>query len=216
MENRDQINRKLAGAGVVIVDGATAYISPTARIGAGSVIKPNTTIEGDTEIGANCVIGPNAVLTDCRIADGVSVIMSVLDGAVIGERTAVGPFAYLRPGTVLGADVKVGDFVEIKNSHIGDGTKISHLTYVGDADVGEGVNFGCGTVVVNFDGVKKSRTVIGDGAFIGCNTNLIAPLTVGKNAYTAAGSTITTDVPENALSISRARQKDIENWRKKP
>ncbi|MCL2704197.1 MAG: hypothetical protein FWE91_11415 [Defluviitaleaceae bacterium] len=195
-----------------IIDTATAYIGPDVRIGAGSVIKPNTTLEGKTEIGENCVIGPNSIITDSRINDGVSVLMSVLNGAVVGKGTKIGPFSYLRPGAVIGEDVRIGDFVEIKNSIIGDGTSIAHLTYVGDTDVGKNVNFGCGTVTVNYDGIKKHRNTVEDGAFIGCNTNLIAPVKVGKNAYTAAGSTVTHDVPENALAVARAKQQNLEGW----
>ena len=122
------------------------------------------------------------------------------------------PFAYVRPNSHIGKNIKVGDFVEIKNANIGDGTKISHLTYVGDADVGENVNFGCGTVIVNYDGQKKHRTTIGNNAFIGCNTNLVSPVTIEDNAYTAAGSTITKTVPENSLAIARAKQENKENW----
>ena len=214
ISDKNHINQKHIDNGVIIIDPATAYISPETRIGAGSIIRPNTTIEGATEIGTDCTIGPNAILTDTRVGNGVSVLMSVITQSEIDDLSTIGPFAYLRPGTVLGKNVKVGDFVEIKNSIVGDGTKISHLTYVGDADVGKGVNFGCGSVTVNYDGKRKHRTTIEDNAFIGCNTNLIAPVTVSKNAYTAAGSTITSDVPENALAIARSRQKDIANWTK--
>ena len=137
---------------------------------------------------------------------------SQLNESTVADRTKVGPFAYVRPHCHVGADVKVGDFVELKNSTIGDGTKISHLTYVGDTDAGAHINFGCGTVTVNYDGKKKFRTTIGDGAFIGCNTNLVAPVTVGEGAYTAAGSTVTEDVPPDALAIARARQENKEDW----
>ena len=130
----------------------------------------------------------------------------------MGCRTNIGPFAYVRPGSQIGDDIKVGDFVEVKNSTIGNGTKISHLTYVGDSDVGEKVNFGCGTVTTNYDGFRKYRCTIGDRAFLGCNTNLIAPVTVGEGAYTAAGSTITSEVPPDALAVARARQKNLEGW----
>ena len=154
-------------------------------------------IHPDTRIGRGTVIYPCTVIRqDVRV----------------GADCSVGPFAYLRPGTRVGDSVKLGDFVEIKNSTLGARTSVSHLTYIGDSDVGEGVNFGCGTVTVNYDGKTKARTQIGDGAFIGCNTNLIAPVTVGRNAYTAAGSTITEDVPPNALGIARERQTNKENW----
>ena len=151
---------------------------------------------------------------DAQIGKGTTILPMVVisKDVTIGENCTVGPFAYLRPGTVLKDKVKVGDFVEIKNSVIGEGTKLSHLTYVGDADVGERVNFGCGTVVVNYDGVKKNRTTIEDDCFIGCNTNLISPVTVKKWAYTAAGSTINKEVPEGALAIARAKQENKPGW----
>ncbi|MDR1705995.1 MAG: hypothetical protein LBS19_15105 [Clostridiales bacterium] len=209
---RARINAGHMENGVVIPDPSTVYISHKARIETQSIIRPNTTIEGESSVGKGCVIGPNTVITDSTIMDGASVLMSVVTEATVGKDSTVGPFAYLRPKAVLGEKVKVGDFVEIKNSNIGDGTKISHLTYVGDSDVGKNINFGCGTVTVNYDGKVKRRTVIKDGAFIGCNTNLIAPVTVGENAYTAAGSTITDEVPAGALAIARERQKNIEGW----
>ena len=137
------------------------------------------------------------------------------DGAILGENVSVGPFAYIRPNSSIGSNVKIGDFVEIKNANIGHNTKVSHLTYIGDADVGSNVNFGCGTVVVNYDGKEKHRTTIEDNAFIGCNTNLISPVKIGENAYTAAGSTINKDVPLNTLAIARSRQENKENWVKK-
>jgi len=198
--------------GYIIIDKATTYINENAKIGKGTVIKPNTTIEGTAVIGENSVIGPNSVICGGIIGDNVTVLMSYVNDASVGCGTTVGPFAHLRPGTVLGENCKIGNFVEIKNSGIGNGTKISHLTYIGDSDVGENVNFGCGTVTVNYDGVKKSRTTVADGAFIGCNTNLVAPVTVGKNAYTAAGSTITADVPAGALGLSRVKQTNIDGW----
>lgn len=198
--------------GVIIVDPYSVYLDADVEIGTGAVINPNTSLIGQTVIGKGCNIGPNTVLTDCRVGDGSSVLMSVATDAEIGAYSNIGPFAYLRPGSKIGDHVKVGDFVEIKNSVIGDGTKISHLTYVGDSDVGKGVNFGCGTVTVNYDGYKKYRIVVKDKAFIGCNTNLVAPVTVHENAYTAAGSTITADVPAEALAVARARQTNLEGW----
>lgn len=147
------------------------------------------------------------------MGDGCEVMQSVGIQSTIGKNNHVGPFAYIRPGCCVGDGCKIGDFVELKNAQIGNGTKAAHLTYIGDATVGDGVNFGCGTVVVNYDGTKKYRTVIEDGAFIGCNSNLVSPVTVKKGAYTAAGSTITDEVPENALAIARARQVNKENWK---
>ena len=152
------------------------------------------------------------MLTGCTVGDRTTVNASQGTDSIIGEDTTVGPFAYIRPGCTIGSHCRVGDFVELKNSVIGDGTKISHLTYVGDSDVGKRVNFGCGTVTVNYDGNHKYRTTIGDDVFLGCNTNLIAPVTVEDGAYTAAGSTVTEDVPADSLAIARARQVNKPGW----
>ena len=210
--NRKKIIKNLKKSGVIFVDETNAYIDETVVIGAGTVIEPNVKITGKTVIGKNCVIGFCTDITDCEIADNVSIKHSVLTESKIGSETTVGPFCYVRPKCVVGKKVKLGDFVEIKNAKIDDGTKLSHLTYVGDADVGKNINFGCGTVVVNYDGKNKHRTVIEDGAFIGCNTNLVAPVRVGENAFTAAGSTITEDVPADNLAIARARQVNKAGW----
>ena len=172
-------------------------------------------VYGQTSIGKNCTIGPNSYLENARVGDGTKVNASQIYNSSVGYDTHVGPFAYIRPGSNVGNCVRVGDFVEIKNSNVSDGTKISHLTYVGDSDVGKNVNFGCGTVTVNYDRAKKYRTVIEDSAFIGCNTNLIAPVRVGEGAYIAAGSTITDDIPAMALSIARARQQNKRDWASK-
>lgn len=198
--------------GVSFVDENTVYIEDSVTIGSGTVIEPNVYIKGNTVIGKNVTVGFCTEITNSKIADNVSIKHSVIIDSSIDEDTTVGPFAYIRPNCSIGKKVRVGDFVELKNSNIGDETKISHLTYVGDSDVGKNINFGCGTVTVNYDGKKKHRTVIEDNAFIGCNTNLVAPVKVGKNAYTAAGSTITEDVPENSLAIARERQTIKENW----
>ena len=207
--------RRLTAAGVRFIDPQNAWIGPRVEVGDGTVILPGTILRGNTVIGKNCEIGPNTMIRDCRIADGVTVNSSQLNEAEVDEGTTVGPFAYIRPHTHVGKNVKVGDFVELKNSTIGEGTKISHLTYVGDSDVGSKVNFGCGTVTVNYDGTKKYRTVIGDHAFIGCNTNLVAPVEVGEGAYTAAGSTITDTVPPQSLAIARSRQEVKKDWVKR-
>jgi bifunctional UDP-N-acetylglucosamine pyrophosphorylase/glucosamine-1-phosphate N-acetyltransferase len=169
-------------------------------------------------VGEGCVIGPNSLLEDCELGDGVVFNASQAYKSKLGDSVTVGPFSHLRPNTVLSKKVHVGDFVEVKNSFVGEGTKLPHLTYVGDSDVGSRVNFGCGCVTVNYDGVAKYRTKVGDNAFIGCNTNLVAPVEVCKNAYTAAGSTITKTVPANALAVARAKQENIEGWvlRKRP
>ena len=209
-----RINEKHMMNGVTIIDPNTTWISPDVSIGADSIIYPGVILE-QTHIGEGCVIGPNSRIIGSEISDNAEIESSVIIEAIIGEHTHVGPFAYLRPGSKIGSHCRVGDFVEVKNSVIGDYTKASHLTYIGDADVGSHINFGCGTVTVNYDGKKKFRTVIEDNAFIGCNTNLIAPVTVKEGAYIAAGSTITDDVPEKALGIARARQINKVGWSKK-
>ena len=209
---KDEIIKKHKENGVVFIDENTAYIDETVVIGEGTVIEPNVYLRGDTVIGKNVIIGFCSDISSSKINDGASVKHSVIVDSVVGEGTTVGPFAYLRPNSVIGKNVRLGDFVEIKNSNIGDETKISHLTYVGDADVGKNVNFGCGTVVVNYDGKKKHRSVIKDNAFIGCNTNLVSPVTVEECAFTAAGSTITDDVPKDSLAIARAKQVIKKDW----
>ena len=209
---RDRIVKRHIQNGVRVLDPTAVYIDPRVTIGRGTVILPGTILRGETHIGCGCTIGPNAMVRDCTVGDDTEVNASQINESTIGSRTHVGPFAYVRPGCTIGDDIKVGDFVEIKNSTIGDGTKISHLTYVGDSDVGKMVYFGCGTVTTNYDGFKKYRCTIGDRAFLGCNTNLIAPVTVGDGAYTAAGSTITDEVPADALAVARARQKNLEGW----
>lgn len=202
----------LAEQGVSIWDYDHTYVEPDVRVEAGTQLLPGTILRGKTAIGSGCVIGPNSLLENVQVGASTTVNASQVYDSEIGAHTTVGPFAYVRPGSRLGSHVRCGDFVEVKNSTIGDGTKISHLTYVGDSDVGRNINFGCGTVTVNYDRVQKSRTVIDDGAFIGCNTNLIAPVHVGEGAYIAAGSTVTDDVPPAALAIARARQQNKRDW----
>ena len=163
-------------------------------------------------IGENCTIGQNSRIKDSVIGDDTSIQSSVILESKVGSGTSVGPFAYLRPNSEVGDGCKVGDFVEIKNSKLGDGAKAAHLTYVGDSDVGERVNLGCGVVFVNYDGSRKYRSVVEDGAFIGCNVNLVSPVHVGKDAYIAAGSTITEDVPDGALYVARAKGRTLEGW----
>ena len=202
----------LLAAGVEMMDPAAVYVEEGVTVGAGTVLLPGTILRGDTVIGKNCEIGPNAMIRDCTVGESVTINASQLNESTVDDGATVGPFAYVRPNCHVGAKVKVGDFVELKNSTIGAGTKISHLTYVGDSDLGERVNFGCGTVTVNYDGTQKYRTTIGDDAFIGCNTNLVAPVKVGDGAYTAAGSTITDEVPADSLAIARARQTVKKQW----
>jgi bifunctional UDP-N-acetylglucosamine pyrophosphorylase/glucosamine-1-phosphate N-acetyltransferase len=192
--------------GVSIVDPSHTYVDVDVTVGEDSVLLPGTILEGATVVGAGSRIGPASHLSDCVIGDGVVVHSTRADGARIGDGVEVGPFAHLRPGTVLEAGARVGAFVQTKNAHLGAGAKVPHLAYVGDAEVGAGANLACGTVTVNFDGRTKHRTIIEDGAFIGCGTMLVAPVTIGSGAFVAAGSTITDDVPAGALAIARARQ----------
>lgn len=172
--------------GVSIIDPLSTYIEADVTIGSDTILQPGTYLRRGTTIGSDCVIGPQADLSNTKVADGVTISYSVLVDAKVDEQATVGPFAYVRPGTEIGPQTKIGDFVELKNAKIGKGTKIPHLSYVGDAEIGEGVNIGCGTITVNYDGAVKHKTVVQDGSFIGCNTNLVAPVTVGKNAYVAA------------------------------
>ncbi len=209
-----RIERNLAytDAGVIFVDPKMAYIDEGVKIGKGTVIYPCVVLEGDVEIGENCTIGQNTRIKDSVIGNGTSIQSSVILESKVGDETSVGPFAYLRPNSEVGSHCKVGDFVEIKNSKLDDGAKAAHLTYVGDSDVGKKVNLGCGVVFVNYDGSKKYRSVVEDGAFIGCNVNLVSPVHVGKDAYIAAGSTITKDVKDGALYVARSKGKSIEGW----
>ena len=204
------------GVDIPCTDGV--MIGRDVQIGKGTRILPNTIILGDTKIGENCVIGPNSWVADSVIGNGVVLDNCKITDSTIEDGVDCGPFVKVRAGSVLKKDVHIGNFVEVKNSIVGEGTKSAHLTYIGDSDVGTGVNFGCGTVTCNYDGKVKSRCTIGDGAFIGCNTNLIAPVEVGEKAYIAAGSTITDDIPSDALSIARAKQVNKEGWvkEKKP
>jgi bifunctional UDP-N-acetylglucosamine pyrophosphorylase/glucosamine-1-phosphate N-acetyltransferase len=198
--------------GVTIVNPENTYISKDVQIDEDTIIYPNTFIEGTCKIGSNVILGPNTKIVSSIVANNSVVEQSTVLESSIDEHTKVGPYAYIRPNSHIGKNIKIGDFVEIKNSSIGDNTKVSHLTYIGDADVGNNVNFGCGTVVVNYDGKNKYRTTVKDDAFIGCNTNLISPVTVEERAFTAAGSTITENVPADALAIGRQRQVIKENW----
>ena len=205
-------------AGVCIPFDADVCIAPSVTIGSGAVILAGCILTGDTAIGDGCVIGPNTVLHNVKVGSGTELNNVCGTDAAVGKDCNIGPFVQIRPNTVLGDRVHLGNFVEVKNSRIDDGTKVSHLTYVGDSDVGKDCNFGCGTVTVNYTGKEKFRTTIGDHCFIGCNTNLVAPVTIGDYGYTAAGSTITEDVPANALAIARARQVNKDDWvlKKKP
>ncbi len=208
----DRLRGELTVPPVRFVDVENACIGPRVNVGGGTVILPGTILRGRTSVGRFCEIGPNSMIQDCIVGDHVTVNSSQLNESTVEEGVKIGPFAYIRPGCRVGKNVKVGDFVTLKNSTIGAGTKLSRLVYVGDSDVGERANFGCGTVTVNYDGTSKYRTTVGDGAFIGCNTNLVAPVKVGDGAYTAAGSTITDDVPADSLAIARSIQVVKKQW----
>ena len=202
----------LMADGVTLIDPAAVYIEQDVEIGRDTVIYPGTILQGKVIIGQNCVIGPDTQLTNVRCGNGNRLNRVYAHDCTMGDDNEIGPFVHLRPDTKLANGVKIGNFVEVKNSNVGNGTKLPHLIYCGDSDLGENVNFGCGTVTVNFDGKEKHRCQIDDHAFIGCNTNLVAPVHIGERAFTAAGSTITKDVPAKALSVARAKQKNIEDW----
>ncbi|ANU26861.1 bifunctional UDP-N-acetylglucosamine diphosphorylase/glucosamine-1-phosphate N-acetyltransferase GlmU [Planococcus versutus] len=212
---RKRIAEKHMRAGVSIIDPSTAYISAQAQIGADTIIYPNVQIDGYTKIGEDCIISSNTHIVNSEIGDRTTVRSSEIHDSSIGADTAVGPFAHIRPQTVLGNHVKIGNFVEVKKAEVGNDSKVSHLSYIGDATVGTGVNIGCGTITVNYDGKNKFQTIIEDDTFVGCNSNLIAPVTVGKGSYIAAGSTISKDVPQDSLAIARARQENKEGYASK-
>ena len=201
--------------GVIFLDHDRTIVESDVVIAPGVMIYPGNTLQGSTRIGADCVLYPNNRLNNAVVGRGTTVESSVLLNCAVGEETTVGPYAYLRPDTSVGNHCRIGDFVEIKNSSIGDGTKVSHLTYVGDSDLGKDINLGCGVVFVNYDGKVKNRSKVEDHAFIGCNCNLVAPVHVGKNAYLAAGSTVVEDVPEDALFVARSRGVVKEDWVKR-
>jgi bifunctional UDP-N-acetylglucosamine pyrophosphorylase/glucosamine-1-phosphate N-acetyltransferase len=231
-EKNRKRNLGYAEQGVIFRDLDSVFIDDGVTIGVGTSIAQTVTISGGSQIGAHCIIGQGSDLADVTIADGCEILHgtrmsnakigartkvtnSVVTDSTVGSDTVIGPFAYIRPDSVIADHVKIGDFVEIKNSVIGDGTKVSHLTYVGDSDLGKGINLGCGVVFVNYDGKEKHRSRIGDGAFIGCNVNIISPVEVGDHAYIAAGTTVTKDIPAGSLGIGRARQESYEGWVKR-
>ncbi|MFF2755669.1 bifunctional UDP-N-acetylglucosamine diphosphorylase/glucosamine-1-phosphate N-acetyltransferase GlmU [Psychrobacillus sp. NPDC058041] len=198
--------------GVTIIDPQNTYISSDAIIGSDTVIQPGVIIEGKTIIGENCIIGPNSHIDSSVIGTGTTIHSSVILSSEVGDQTSIGPFAHIRPQTEIRNNVKIGNFVEVKKSIVDNGSKISHLSYMGDASIGSNVNIGCGTITVNYDGKNKFVTKIEDNAFVGCNSNLIAPVTIGNSAYIAAGSTITKNVPGESLAIARARQENKEGY----
>jgi bifunctional UDP-N-acetylglucosamine pyrophosphorylase/glucosamine-1-phosphate N-acetyltransferase len=209
---RRRLLERLMLGGVTVVDPATTFVDADVEVGQDSVLAPLTFLEAGTRVGVRCRLGPNVRLVGCHVGDDATVTQTVAISSTIGPRAVVGPFVSLRPGSDLREGSKAGTFVEIKNSTVGPGSKVPHLSYVGDADIGAGVNVGAGTVFVNYDGVSKHRTTVGDDAFIGSDTMLVAPVTVGNGAQTAAGSTITKDVPPDALAIERSDQRTIEGW----
>lgn len=213
MKNR--INEYHMRNGITMIDPNSTYISSDAKIGTDTVIHPGTFIFGKTVIGSNCEIGPHTEIQDTTIEDQTVVKQSVVHDSHVGQGVKIGPFSHIRPSSEIHDMAKIGNFVEIKKSRIGKGSKASHLGYIGDAEVGENVNFSCGAITVNYDGTNKHLTTVGDGAFIGCNVNLIAPVTIERKAFVAAGSTITDPVPEEALAIARSRQTTKENYLRK-
>jgi bifunctional UDP-N-acetylglucosamine pyrophosphorylase / glucosamine-1-phosphate N-acetyltransferase len=213
---RGRINRELMLSGVTMIDPQATYIDRGVRIGRDSVIHPGATIQGATVIGERCQIGQGALVSACSIADGVVVKAgSVLEGAIVHEEVAIGPMAHLRPGSELSAHVKIGNFVETKKVFMGEGSKASHLTYLGDATIGRDVNIGCGTITCNYDGVNKHQTIIEDQVFVGSDVQLVAPVRVGRNSLIAAGTTVTKDIPPDSLALSRVPQVNKEGWKLK-
>lgn len=212
---RERVCHALLTNGVFISDINTAYISPLAQIEPGACILPNCQIYGDSIIATGVKVGPNTLVSSSIIGENAVVNSSQIYDSRVGSGAKIGPFAHVRPHSSIGENVKLGNFVEIKKSTLGAGAKVSHLSYIGDATIGERVNFGCGSITVNYDGKNKHQTMVGADSFIGCNSNLVAPVSVGEGAFVAAGSTITDCVPENALAIGRAPQSNKADWAKK-
>lgn len=197
-----------------IIDEKNTYIDEDVVIGSGSIIHPFVFLKGKTIIGNNVEIKPFTRIENSHIADNTVVDSSHIEDSIVGESNKIGPMSHLRPKSNIANNCKIGNFVEIKNSNIGNGTKISHLTYVGDADLGENINIGCGVVFVNYDGANKYRSTIKDNAFIGCNVNIVSPVTIEENSYIAAGSTVTIDTEKGDLLIARERERIIKDWKK--
>lgn len=210
--NRRTLDALMRESGAIVIDPDTTWVDVGVSVGQDTVIHPGCQLHGATSIGADCTIGPDTTLTDTEVRDGASVIRTVAQLALIGDEATVGPFSYLRPGTELGRGGKIGGFVETKNAQIGDGAKVPHLTYCGDATIGEGSNIGAGTIFANYDGVAKSRTTIGKHSFVGSNSVIVAPVHIADGAYVAAGSTVIKDVAPGELGISRAEQRNVAGW----
>ena len=202
----------LQAQGVIMLDPTAVWVEEQVTVGNGTVLLPGTILRGNTVVGENCTIGPNVMLTDTTVENDVIINSAQVEDSILRRGCEIGPYTHIRPHCDVGEECKVGAFVQLKNCTLGKGTKMAHLTYVGDADVGERVNFGCGTITCNYDGVAKHRTVIGNDCFVGCNTNLVAPVTLADGVYTAAGSTVTQDVEADALVIARARQTVKPGW----
>jgi len=201
--------------GVSIIDPNSTFIEPGVKIGQDTIIYPFTIIEKGTKIGKSCLIGPYSHLIDANIGNGVKIWASIIEGSTVKERVNIGPYAHLRPETIVKKGAKIGNFVELKKTILGEGSKASHLTYLGDAVIGKQVNIGAGTITCNYNGQKKNKTVIEEGVFIGSNNSLVAPVKLGKGSYTGAGSTITEDVPPDSLAIARSKQRNIKGWSKR-
>ena len=202
----------LLEAGVEMLDPAAVYVEESVTVGEGTLLLPGTILRGNTVVGKNCRLGPNVMLTDCTVGDEVTINASQCEESTIEAGSQIGPYTHIRPHCVVGKGSKIGAFVQLKNCNLGEGTKMAHLTYVGDSDVGDHCNFGCGTVTCNYDGFKKFRTTIGSNVFVGCNTNFVPPVTVGDGAYIAAATTVTEDIPGDAMALGRQRQTVKPGW----
>ena len=209
---RDRINDQHMRNGVTIVDPTTTWIDSTVVISNDVTIYPGTWLRGKTSIESGAVIGPRSTLADVKVGAGASIVESQVSESEVGSGSSVGPFSFIRPGTKLAANTKVGAYVEVKKSIIGEGSKVPHLSYVGDAEIGEGTNIGAATIFVNYDGVEKHQTIVGNHVRVGSDTMLVAPVKIGDGAYTAAGSVITEDVPAGAIGVARGKQRNVLGW----
>jgi bifunctional UDP-N-acetylglucosamine pyrophosphorylase/glucosamine-1-phosphate N-acetyltransferase len=209
---RQRINEELMNEGVTLLEPELTFIGPEVKVGKDTVIYPLTFIEGTTTIGEGCIIGPSSRIVNSIIGNNVKLQYAVVIESVIEDEATIGPYAHLRPGTQISRKAKVGSFVEVKKSQVGEGSKVPHLSYIGDATIGKGVNIGAGTITCNYNGFRKYKTVIEDGAFIGSDTMLVAPVKIGKGAVTGAGSTITKDVPDDSLAVERSSQNIVKGW----
>lgn len=203
---------ELLRSGVQMMDPSAVYVEEGVTVGAGTLLLPGVILRGCTTVGENCQIGPDVMLTDCQVGEGCTINASQCEESRIETGCQIGPYTHIRPHCVVGEGSKIGAFVQLKNCNLGAGTKMAHLTYVGDSDVGDNCNFGCGTITCNYDGFQKFRTTIGSNVFVGCNTNLVPPVKVGDGAFIAAATTVTQDVPDDAMVIGRTRQEVKEGW----